>query len=358
MNPTPLPISFAGWVASGDVNGDCNPDLVIQEAALWLLLGRGDGGFGPPINIDAGTFEPTLVDVNGDGLLDIATSYQPGQQLGVLYNLDGGAFSPVAGFSSGLTTGNALGFAVGDIDGDGKQNDFATGTEDWGSTVDGVILRWTTFADGGTGYRRDFYDLGSSKMWGAAIGDLDHDGGRDVVFGRFTFSGGGVTVVRSASGALSPVASYSAPSSSYPIVVRIADVTGDGWNDIVGGLWGTGQVAVWANRQNGTFFDPPSVTSLGFTNCNSSNGCLWGLTATDLNRDGFADVVVPGINDNRLSVLLASDGGFSGVTEVYTVGDGGARPVRSTAADFNRDGRQDIVVAVENGPAMLFTHCP
>lgn len=337
------------------MNNDCNPDLIIQGATLTVRLGRGNGTFQSPITFDAGTFDPALADVNGDGLLDIVTSYLPNQQLGVMYNLDGGAFRAPVGITTGLPTANALGVAVGDIDGDGIANDFATGTEDWASATDGVVMRTTS--DAGLGGRRDVFDFGSTKVWSAAIGDLDRDGGRDVVFGRFTFTGG-VTVVRSGAAGLAPAVPYAAPSNGYPIVVRIADVTGDGWNDIVGGLWGTGQVAVWANRQDGTFASSPAVTTLGFSTCNSSSGCLWGLTVADLNRDGRADVVVPGINDNRLSVLLSVDGGFPTVSETYAVGDAGTRPVRSAAADFNRDGRPDVVVVTENGPTVLFNHCP
>jgi hypothetical protein len=354
------PIALSGvnnsvFAVAGDLDRDCNPDLVVQEgpppANLWMLRGRGDGTFVAPVSLASQNHEPLLADVNRDGLLDVLVSRASGTaRIGVLLNLGGGTFRSMVQFD----TTDSLGIAAGDLDGDGIQNDIATGTNDWGSPVDGVILRGVRVADGGVATRTN-YDFGSVKTWSVAIADLDRTAASDVVFGRFTFTSGGITVVRSVDGGLGSPVAYAAPNGSYPIVVGVADVTGDGWNDIVAGLWATGQVAVWTNQGNGTFTNA-NVTPLSFSNCNAGSGCLWGMAVTDLNRDGRADVVVPGINDNRVSVLLSAPGSvsFPVVSETYTVN----RPLRVTSADFNRDGRQDIAVVSDTGPTVLFVHCP
>jgi hypothetical protein len=61
----------------GDLDGDGNLDIVINlgstvESTLVLVqLGRGDGTFGPASSFDGIYGTPSLVDLDGDGLLDI-----------------------------------------------------------------------------------------------------------------------------------------------------------------------------------------------------------------------------------------------------------------------------------------------
>jgi hypothetical protein len=242
---------------------------------------------------------------------------------------------------------------VGDVNNDGNV-DAITGSGAWTSTNNGEILFGLSIADAGTSASSTLYSLGYAKVWGAVVADLDHAGGLDVVFDRF-WGSGGLSVVLSSAGGLGAKTDYSI--SNYPIVVRAADVNGDGWNDLVAGVWASGAVAVLTNQQNGTFA-PAVTTGLSFSGCNASSGCLWDVALPDLNGDGKADIVVPGINDNRLSVLLSSSGTFPAVTELYAVGATGTQPQGVTSADVNQDGKPDVIVTSTNGAVQLFLHCP
>ena len=103
-----------------DLNNDHKLDLVFTcNGYLTIQFGNGDGTFQTPtFSANAGT--PVLLDLNGDGFLDIAYFFNT--SVAVLLNqgtLNPGVFAspklyPAPGFSTGL--------AAGDFNGDGKQD--------------------------------------------------------------------------------------------------------------------------------------------------------------------------------------------------------------------------------------------
>jgi hypothetical protein len=89
FQPPAAETSIAGrsfWIASGDLNGDGQVDVVVTAQGfvvptkIQLLLGRGDGTFQPPVDIEtpkipgsvAYAASPVVADFNGDQKLDIA----------------------------------------------------------------------------------------------------------------------------------------------------------------------------------------------------------------------------------------------------------------------------------------------
>jgi hypothetical protein len=115
--------STAG-ITVADVNGDGRSDLVyLSDSSVQLYLARTDvaggftNGFTDPISGFHGGKGPgaRIVDLNGDGRVDIAWLSSSGVQ----YKLQSATTAGSFGNTLGLGDSSLIGFATGDLDGDG-----------------------------------------------------------------------------------------------------------------------------------------------------------------------------------------------------------------------------------------------
>ena len=109
-----------------DLNGDGKLDLAIEGLSdAYILIGNGTGGFAAPTTI---TFAPEIVsdvrngDFNGDGKADLAiatiTNGQPtGGHLRILLNDGAGGFTAGGAIALNANSGR---LAIGDFNGDGR----------------------------------------------------------------------------------------------------------------------------------------------------------------------------------------------------------------------------------------------
>jgi hypothetical protein len=125
----PPSTGFSG-IAAGDINNDGWPDLVLTNSAVpynnvFVLLNNQHGGFTQvPANFGATTNQPILVDLNGDGDLDLVLSGGSGAEVYVgngkgafTYKVSlGGPFGAFTGFNY-----------VADVNGDGIPDVLVTG---------------------------------------------------------------------------------------------------------------------------------------------------------------------------------------------------------------------------------------
>jgi hypothetical protein len=139
------------------------------------------------------------------------------------------------------------------------------------------------------------------------------------------------------------------PLSTPPAVVGQGDFNGDGRPDLVVGYTSTAPTAViyWGQGSGAFTLGPTSSLYLPATTVG-----LTELQATDLNGDGFTDVVFVGVRKVGYALARADGGGLGPPVEIA--------PSNSWAGlvvgDFNGDGRPDVKVSIAGmfGSALAF----
>jgi hypothetical protein len=354
---------FLGQGVLGDFTGSSALDtLAADETGDQVLLSAGDGSGGfataQPIPLPNGSGPEWVAtgDLTGNGLTDAVVLGQDGD-LYVLIQQS----APIRGLALGQTIvagdlGTIAGVAVADVNGDGIP-DIVVGAPDGSFDLfyghgDGTFVataQTVSFGDGATGGVVD-----------VAVGDVNGDGRRDVVgITEANSDGDQVDVaLQSSSDDVTPVpagtvvanptpASFQAPSTidvggsaEFPTDVRLADLTGDGADDIVVSSSGFvdspthGALVVLLNRDDGTgTFGPPAAYPI-------DPGATEPIAA-DLNGDGRPDLAVPGNNGN-VDVLLNQGDGVLGAATALPA-DPAVIYNGLATGDLNGDGRPDLV---------------
>lgn len=175
----PTWISCDSALAMGDFNGDGKLDMVVANSSgkhISVLLGNGDGTFGPATNYPVPANLSTSVsgviavaDLTGNGKLDLVVAEQPGTNCITVFLGNGeGSFTLKTNYGYGF---GASTIALGDVNGD-RIPDLIVGS---GSTVYVMLGN----GDGSFGPRVNF-PVGNN-VEALAIADFNHDGLPDIV---------------------------------------------------------------------------------------------------------------------------------------------------------------------------------
>jgi hypothetical protein len=168
--------TFLASVSTGDFNGDRDPDLALGQfvGQALVLLGGPGSSFGPPAGLTAGFAPdyPAVGDVNRDGHLDLAVADFSTANVFVLLGAGNGSFGPATAYDTGVTNGMATHAAIAQLDGD--DNEDIVVTNSFSNNVSVLInLGDGTFGPAAT------HAVGASPF-ALAVGSFDSDGGGDL----------------------------------------------------------------------------------------------------------------------------------------------------------------------------------
>ncbi len=303
-SPVPFAVGIQpNAVAIADFDGDGYADAVVYnngDHAVGVLLNNQAGGFVGQSEYPTSGRHLATGDVNGDGKPDLLLTAD--SVVSVLSNNGDGTFAPEVLYSTGGT--NALTLALGDIDGDSKP-DVVVANSGVNFTVlhnygDGKFNSTATATSAQTTYA-----TGGKSPYALAVGDVTGDQKLDLVVANM---GSNNIVVLAGRGD----GTFSSPSpfavGAQPEAVALGDLDGNGSLDIAVANSGDATLGILTNDGLGHF-----STQVPLQVGTTPSSVLIG----DIDGKNGSDLAVANQGDGTVGVILAKSGGGFGPQVTY-----------------------------------------
>ncbi|MGN6430812.1 MAG: FG-GAP repeat domain-containing protein, partial [Gaiellaceae bacterium] len=296
----------------------------------------GSGNFrrvaAPPLPAGAQTCSLASADFNGDGSPDLAVAISSGSAVAILLGDGSGHFSAAPG-SPVPVGGTPEGVVSADVNGDGRP-DLVVPVADSTGRITGIEV---LLGDGAGGFvpapgSPVLFLAGDSLAVAAA--DLNGDGKVDLAVANTALNEVQVLLGDGSGSFAEPVSVESLPD---PHAIGVGDVDGNGTPDLA--VLGTNGVSILLGDGTGHFAAAPGSP----VHCVGDD-----LLVADLNGDGTPDLAVANADAGAISVEMASGGGRFRQAAYAPFSAG--YPLLLSAADFEGDGKTDIVALTPGAP--------
>jgi hypothetical protein len=341
---------FASGVVVDDFNTDGAADLAVTNQNsnnVSILLGDGTGTFKRRTDVPAGGAPQRIAaaDLDGDRNLDLILPITTGNAVAILFGDGEGRFAAPRLFP---VVGGPFMAVVADFNADGRP-DLVVGTQTAGSRRVALLLDNGSRMFSAPAYFGSF----ESTPTALGVGDFNRDGKLDLAAGGGTNDPPGANnlsiLLGDGKGGFSPPTYFTVGPA--PQSMSVADFNGDGFSDIAISnslpMGTNSSVSVLFGDGHGGFAErlPLEIGILGR-----------GTGVADFNSDGRLDLVVANSASNTVSVLLGDGKGHFAPKTDFPVG---TNPRKLAVGDLNRDGRPDIVTpnTGSNDISILINNC-
>jgi len=220
--------------------------------------------------------------------------------------------------------------AIGDVNGDGKNDVVMTTSSYFDPTNDYMLFVFLQNCDRGLNQPIKYPVNG--KPTSVAICDLNNDGKKDVVVGN---NNNIQLFTQNESGGLNSGVIYNTTNS---LSIKTGDFNNDGLMDVAGIGWGSGSIDILCQQRDGLLGTPITYAV--------EHGGYDELEAGDVNNDGLTDLIVMSgqmYSIPNISILYQQANGFSQPTS-YRVGVN-VNTHGVAVGDINNDKLNDVIVS-------------
>ncbi|MDZ8109037.1 MAG: FG-GAP-like repeat-containing protein [Nostoc sp. DedQUE12a] len=365
-------------VTVGDFDKDGNSDLAVALNDLnkvSVLLGNGSGGFGTTSNFDVGSTPSsvTVGDFNKDGNSDLAVANSGSNNVSVLLNtsalpntaptLNNTGNPRLSAIAQDITDTNNSGTLISVILARGAGGDPIIDPD--AGAVEGIAVIGVDNTNGTWQYSIDdggnWINFAVSSTSATLLRDTEkirfvpkpgYKGTAEFTFRAWDTSDGNISgttnIVPAVGGgttaysSVTEIASISVIPSTFDVGLRpysivVGDFDKDGKLDLVTANKSSQSVSVLLGKGDGTFKPASTFSTVGFNGLSPSS-----VAVADFNKDGKLDLVTANSVSNNISLLLGKgDGSFQ--TAVNFALESASAPIFIAVGDFNKDGKSDVV---------------